>query len=50
MAKKMGFNIIGSLDDVEYLQNVVIVSNKAGQQSEMIESFLQGAHRRHMVS
>jgi NitT/TauT family transport system substrate-binding protein len=42
MAKKMGYNIIGSLDDVEYLNNVVIVSNKAGQQSEMIDSFLKG--------
>ncbi len=42
MAKRMGYNIIGSLNDVEYLNNVAIVSNKAGQQSEMIESFLKG--------
>jgi len=42
MAKKMGYNIIGNLNDVEYLQNVVIVSNKASQQSEMIERFLKG--------
>ena len=42
MAKKMGYNIIGSLNDVEYLNNVVIVSSKAAQQSEMIESFLKG--------
>jgi NitT/TauT family transport system substrate-binding protein len=42
MAKRMGYNIIGNLNDVEYLANVVIVSSKADQQSEVIESFLKG--------
>lgn len=42
LAKKMGYNIIGALDDVEYLGNVVIVSTRSGPQAERIEGFLKG--------
>jgi len=42
IAKKMGFNILGDLNDVEYLANVAIISKKAEQDPEVVERFLKG--------
>jgi ABC-type nitrate/sulfonate/bicarbonate transport system substrate-binding protein len=42
VAKKMGYNILGDLNDVEYLANVAIISKKAEQDPEIVERFLKG--------